>query len=260
MSPIPMIEKEIEMRILLFLLNVIFILSANNAYAQYYSNNTSNRYALPAGQIDNRQMDYVPQSYYDRKKTFRPYVGVELLNINNKLTDKDGYFKSEGETYFRNNSFSASGVAGLRLLNYLGVEGFYQRSFGEKKTKTTTNSTDSNLKDVRKATNIISAYGADLIGYVPMTKRFDILLALGLGEYDFHTKITQYTKDSAGNKQSYAKQKKNLDSLGMRYGLGMQYMINESAAVRGMVRYVKLSDDDYIKSLTEIALGLIYNF
>lgn len=260
MSPIPMIEKEIKMRILLFLLNVIFILSANNAYAQYYGNTTSSRYALPSNQIDNRPIDYVPQSYYDKKKTFRPYVGIELLNINNKLTDKDGYFKNGGTTYFRNNSLSVSGIAGLRLFNYLGVEGFYQHSFGEKKTKSTANADDASLTDVRKGTNIISSYGADLIGYVPMTRRFELLLALGLGEYDFHAKLTRYSKDSAGTKQNYSKNNKNFDSLGIRYGLGMQYAINESAIVRGMVRYVKLSDDDYIKSLTEFALGLIYNF
>ena len=83
-----------------------------------------------------------------------------------------------------------------------------------------------------------------------------MLASLGLGQYDFETSY----KDVVEGYGSLGGETKDFDSLGIRVGIGAQYSLTNNLAIRGMARYVKMNDDEYVKSLTELSLGLRYMF
>ena len=55
-------------------------------------------------------------------------------------------------------------------------------------------------------------------------------------------------------------EKDSQNTTGIRIGLGAQYNVTDNVALRAMARYVKLSDDDVIKNMVEMSLGLRYMF
>ncbi|MBP5698492.1 MAG: outer membrane beta-barrel protein [Alphaproteobacteria bacterium] len=290
-------------KIILFL-SVLFAFTVNNASARtyYYNNydyndnynynrnsnnntytynNNNNNYQLKKQNSDLKKTDY-NQNTYHKTKTIKPYVGFELSNLKRNFTEKDGYFKDNEATYFRDSSFGGSAILGLKAHKYFGFEGFYQRSFGERKNNTITaeipvdkngvyDPTGKNFdhyadgKIYDKRTFLSSSYGIDLLAYLPLNQQLDLLASVGVGQYEFETRAKgKITWDSdEANKYYYidsATTNKDFDSAGIRVGLGLQYNIEDTVALRGMVRYVKLSKDDYIKNLVEMSLGVFYLF
>lgn len=243
------------------LLNILIF---NNAFANYYIENNNNEqhfYRIsPKETLADEKTDYTSRHYYEKtkKKMIRPYVGVELSNSQTS-------FASSGDNYLnksnlRGTNLAASGVLGIRVFDYLGVEGFYQRSSNEKKKKEGSYGDDG--KYVNSGAKMFDAYGADLVGYIPITRDMEILAALGFGQYNFETSFTTsyYVPASAETPSSSTRQTKDFDAIGTRFGLGMQYVIEDTVAIRGMVRYIKLNKKDYIKDLTEVSLGMYYLF
>ena len=132
-----------------------------------------------------------------------------------------------------------------------GIEAFYQKS----------NEEDNNVEFIaeywREDTTIsYTAMGIDAIGYLPINQDFEILASLGLAQYDFESEAKYHDL----NDDERGVEKKDFDSLGFRIGIGAQYNITNNLALRGMARYIKMNDDEYVKSLTEFSLGLRYMF
>jgi opacity protein-like surface antigen len=173
----------------------------------------------------------------------RPYIGFDIGRTYTKLTDTDD------EDFFKDKNNSISGVIGLKFNKNFGLEAFYQQSDKAKKEyENFTFKGESSLK--------YNAYGIDLQGYIPITQELDLLASLGLAEYNFKAK---------GLWESYSRGEflsldTSEDSIGYRFGLGMQYNINQHLALRTMARYVQMDKDEDIKHLTEISLGLRYMF
>lgn len=200
----------------------------------------------------------------------RPYIGLDIATSKAKFGDikstntEDDTLKSEYGKSFKDNFNSISGVIGIKMNKYFGIEAYYQQSSEEDKKKHY--SEGSNYNETLKTTIDYRSYGADLIGYLPVFQEFEILAALGLGQYDFSTK-GKYSEvsiaDNSMTTEDYRETtniKKDFNSLGVRLGIGAQYNITEHVALRGTLRYVKMVDDDYIKNLVEASLGIRYMF
>jgi outer membrane autotransporter protein len=80
-----------------------------------------------------------------------------------------------------------------------------------------------------------------------------MILSLGVGNYDFKARVKSV------NSGYTLSDRKDFSSVGFRYGVGIEYQINDSLRVRGLARFVD-TDDEYIKSITEFSLGLRYLF
>lgn len=123
---------------------------------------------------------------------------------------------------------SASVVLGTKVTPYAGVEAFYQLSKKEHK---------ANYRSQ------IQAYGADVLGYLPLGcyGEYEVLASAGLGQY-----TAKYNKDQDSG-------------LGYRLGAGLQYNVTDNWAVRAMYRHVWV-DKSILNSINEFSLGVRYSF
>lgn len=81
--------------------------------------------------------------------------------------------------------------------------------------------------DILKTKTKFKAYGIDTIGYLPVAEQVGILGAVGDARYKFDVKFGGY----------YGSGKE--DNLGLRFGIGAQYNIDEHFSINGMVRYIQ---------------------
>lgn len=212
-----------------------------------------------------RERQYTRSSYdnsYTRESAnqIRPYIGVDVTAASMDFGAEQWVRGYEGETgYFEDDSKSLSGVVGIKFNKYISLEAFYQQSGEESHRDNTYFSSDWD-EDHDKTTIQYKSYGADLIGYIPVNQNIEILAALGLAQYDFETNISMYALNAQGDHEKYFSEDKDFDSLGVRFGIGAQYNLTKHIALRGMARYVHMTDDEYIKSITEFSLGLRYMF
>ncbi len=164
----------------------------------------------------------------DVYNSMKPYIGADYVYSNVKFGRPADYMKD---------SFHSPSVnIGARMYGYLGLEGFYQQSFKEKKTV-----------DGDKHSAEFLAYGADLYGYAPiMCSQFNLLGSLGLANYRFSFRYPEI----ASKKQ---------DRIGYRAGIGMQYDFTEHFAFRMMGRYSYLGMKR-VNNLKEVTAGLRFMF
>lgn len=161
----------------------------------------------------------------------RPYVGLDYI-----YSDVDMDEATDGTT-FKHKFNNASMNVGVKVNEYMGLEAFYQMSMVE----------DKNLTDQRNKSKFY-AYGADVMGYMPVYEGLEVIGGLGLGQYEFK-------RTSLG-----AIYDKNSDSgIGVRMGAGLQYNLTENVALRAMGRYTWL-DVDHANHLTEFTVGARYTF
>ena len=283
-------ERKFEMKKYFLLAGLLAVLTFNNAQANgyYYENdgyyNESPRYERRTNyqQPRYRDVEYVRteapryrrmtnaeakhyrerQIYKDSELTInriRPYIGIDVGTQKIKFSD------SEDEDYFKDSTKSISGIIGARINKHFGIEAYYQQSSEEEKKQR--ESYNGFYDDAEyKYSLSYKSYGADLIGYIPVSQEFEILAALGIGQYNFEGKLKSSEPYSYQNGNYYehgtitSTEKKDFDSLGVRIGLGAKYNITDHIALRGMFRYIKMMDDDYIKDLMEASLGIQYMF
>ena len=184
---------------------------------------------------------------------FRPYIGIDVSAIRMKFGNADGFMKDEDGKYFKSGIEAISAHIGTRIDKYFGIEGYYQQS--GKASKTAEHELLPGGYFDSKDSLSYKSYGVDFIGYVPITQEFELLAALGIGQYDFDTEV-KLLKFLPG----YIIESKDFDSIGVRLGIGAQYNITDHFALRGMVRHIKMMDSDYVKNLMEISLGIRYMF
>jgi opacity protein-like surface antigen len=227
---------------------------------------------------------------YQEKRTYkedysvnkiRPYIGFDLGRTYAKFTDTDAEFSDEYnevdnryglynegvEKDWKDKNSFISGVVGLQVNKNFGFEVFYQQSdTARKKSSNAFNLTEFTLQTTKQNTSWqYSAYGVDFLGYLPVNQDFELLASLGLAQYNFKAKqrVSNFfynTSIGAGLLVNSEDEKISDDSLGCRLGLGVQYNINQHLALRAMARYIKMNDDENIRRLTEISLGLRYMF
>lgn len=171
-----------------------------------------------------------------------PYVGADYnySSLN---------FGRESEDFYADNFNSLGVVAGVKLLSFLSVEGFYQQS--ENKDNTVRNyfvqgdefSTKLKLK----------SYGIDLVSDVLNLGIVEILSSVGYGYYDADVTNT-VNINGVGGRRSF-----NEEGNGLRLGIGGQINPLPSLGIRAMFRYT-VTDMDAVKNMKEVTVGVRYYF
>ncbi len=184
----------------------------------------------------------------------KPYIGVDYGTTDFSFSESDEV--NLDEAYNTKPKFWGV-VAGLKFNPYLGIEAFYQKSGDDTKKHNAT--TEFSYGSIKTSINY-KAYGADLLGYLPLNDSLEMVLGLGLAQYKFGGSVKMDIVNTSVNYVYHSNEKVSADSMAGRFGLGMQYNINEHLALRAMGRYVHFFDDDEFEKMIELSLGLRYFF
>ena len=171
-----------------------------------------------------------------------PYVGADYnySSLN---------FGRESEDFYADNFNSLGVVAGVKLLSFLSVEGFYQQS--ENKDNTVRNHFVEGDEFSTKLK--LKSYGVDLVGDVLNLGIVEILSSVGYGYYDADVTNT-VNINGVGGRRSF-----NEEGNGLRLGIGGQINPLPSLGSRAMFRYT-VTDMDAVKNMKEVTVGVRYYF
>ena len=171
-----------------------------------------------------------------------PYVGADYnySSLN---------FGRESEDFYADNFNSLGVVAGVKLLSFLSVEGFYQQS--ENKDNTVRNHFVEGDEFSTKLK--LKSYGVDLVGDVLNLGIVEILSSVGYGYYDADVTNT-VNINGVGGRRSF-----NEEGNGLRLGIGGQINPLPSLGIRAMFRYT-VTDMDAVKNMKEVTVGVRYYF
>ena len=171
-----------------------------------------------------------------------PYVGADYnySSLN---------FGRESEDFYADNFNSLGVVAGVKLLSFLSVEGFYQQS--ENKDNTVRNHFVEGDEFSTKLK--LKSYGVDLVGDVLNLGIVEILSSVGYGYYDADVTNT-VNINGVGGRRSF-----NEEGNGLRLGIGGQINPLPSLGIRAMFRYT-VTDMDAVKNVKEVTVGVRYYF
>ena len=171
-----------------------------------------------------------------------PYVGADYnySSLN---------FGRESEDFYAVNFISLGVVAGVKLLSFLSVEGFYQQS--ENKDNTVRNHFVEGDEFSTKLK--LKSYGVDLVGDVLNLGIVEILSSVGYGYYDADVTNT-VNINGVGGRRSF-----NEEGNGLRLGIGGQINPLPSLGIRAMFRYT-VTDMDAVKNMKEVTVGVRYYF
>ena len=256
------------MRKFLLIASIFTVLTCNVAKAERYYEEDGYYYREEPRYV--RNTEYVEDRYYKREQPryqrikksdikeikeptyrqrtyqedeepnkIRPYIGIDIAT--SKLEFSESYY----EDVMEDGHNSLSLVVGAKFNKNFGVEAFIQQSSEEEKK-------DSYWGDSEKTS--YNALGLDFIGYLPVNQEIELLASLGLAQYNFNE---TYEYDDGFYSEW---EKSSLNTIGIRIGLGAQFNLTDNVSLRAMARYIKLNDDDIIKSMTELSLGLRYMF
>ena len=172
-----------------------------------------------------------------------PYVGADYnySSLN---------FGRESEDFYADNFNSLGVVAGVKLLSFLSVEGFYQQS--ENKDNTVRNHFVEGDEFSTKLK--LKSYGVDLVGDVLNLGIVEILSSVGYGYYDADVTNTVNINGVGGRRRSF-----NEEGNGFRLGIGGQINPLPSLGIRAMFRYT-VTDMDAVKNMKEVTVGVRYYF
>ena len=171
-----------------------------------------------------------------------PYVGADYnySSLN---------FGRESEDFYADNFNSLGVVAGVKLLSFLSVEGFYQQS--ENKDNTVRNHFVEGDEFSTKLK--LKSYGVDLVGDVLNLGIVEILSSVGYGYYAADVTNT-VNINGVGGRRSF-----NEEGNGFRLGIGGQINPLPSLGIRAMFRYT-VTDMDAVKNMKEVTVGVRYYF
>lgn len=159
---------------------------------------------------------------------------------------------------------SLSFVLGARLSKYFGLEGFYESSYKDNNFSeldySTLNADPSGHYLMNEYTTSYSAWGLDLIGYLPVSAYFDFVGSVGVSRYDFENKVTfAVFQNDAAYEIETVNSDFNEKEWGWRFAAGGQLNIAEGVALRAMYRYVSIKSN-FIDEITEYSLGVRFLF
>lgn len=161
---------------------------------------------------------------------------------------------------FEDSLDSLNGNIGWRPYKYFGIEAFYQHSLSDNEVKYQEHYAQDNRFAQAEYSVKYNAYGLDLIGYWPVMSRLEFLASVGAANYDFkaEAKLNAYNNSTANLVSSHPL-KMDDSKLAFRYGIGAQIWLSNRLTFRMMYRYVDIGGD-YFDDISEIALGVRYNF
>lgn len=159
---------------------------------------------------------------------------------------------------------SLSFVLGARMSKWFGLEAFYEKSYKDNTTSqidnNTLNASGRAYYLMNDYTTSYSAYGLDLIGYIPLSAYFDLLGSVGMANYKFENKanFAVYQFDGS-NLDTVINRNFDDDNWGYRIAFGAQINIAEGVALRGMYRYISI-DGNVVEDMSEFSLGVRFLF
>ena len=249
----------------IFLTSVAFAaLAAAPAVAQsydtYYPSNVPNNYYGYGSQSRK-----APQSAAFKKFS----LGFDYVLGSTSMVDKSFTLDNPlvgGETYTGNadkledSLDSLNFNIGYRPFRYLGFEAFYQQSLSDNQIKYQEHYSMDNRFAQAEYEVKYKAYGLDVIGYVPVASWLELLGSIGVAQYDFEGKVNfNAYKNTTKNKYRANSLKMDDDKLAFRYGGGAQIWLSQRLAFRAMYRFTSIGGD-YFDDISEVSLGLRYNF
>lgn len=157
----------------------------------------------------------------------KPYIGADMGASHAEL---QGFLDG-----FDDNFAVANINAGIRFNDYFGLETSVQSS-----SEAETYGLDLSY----------SSINLDALGYIPLNKNWELIGSVGAGYYTF-----DLGTDIGDGYDLHIQ----TDEFAFRTGIGLQYNFNEKWAMRGVARYAFI-DSDEVDSITELTLGVRYNF
>jgi opacity protein-like surface antigen len=148
---------------------------------------------------------------------------------------------SDSKLVIRKNKPGVNVFVGARFTENLGMElgfGFIQK-------------VKAGAQLNRNASNKVSNLYADVLGYMPVSAKVDLIGAVGVGRLKSKPDVSNYP---FANKTALTKTK-----VGVRFGAGAQYNVTENWAARAMVRYQK-GNKNFLKGNTSLSVGALYSF
>ena len=182
----------------------------------------------------------------------------QSFTLDNPLVGGESYTGNTNK--FEDSIDSLNFNLGFRPWKYLGFEAFYQQSLSDNQVKYQESySGDSRFAQAEYEVKY-KAYGLDAIGYIPLASSFELLATVGVAQYDFDAKVDfNAYKNTSMNKYRANSLKMDDSKLAFRYGGGAQIWLSQRLAFRAMYRYTSIGGD-YFDDVSEISLGLRYNF
>lgn len=173
-------------------------------------------------------------------------LGIEMSIINNteyssaNVPDLN-YFRTYdgGPMVIRSNRPGFNFSVLSQFTRYFGIEvgyGFILKVIGT-------------AQNNNQASNKIQNIYGDMLGFLPVAERVDLICSLGVGMLKsdaFVANVTFTDQDSLNDVKA-----------GVRFGAGASYTVNENWQLRGMARYQK-GNNTFLKSNTSIAIGILY--
>lgn len=153
-------------------------------------------------------------------------------------------------------------ILGARLNKYFGLEGFYLTSYDDNNRsqidRKTLNATNYYL--MNNYTTSYTAFGLDIIGYLPVNPYFDFLASLGIAQYSFdnHADFAIYKLDGT-HQQEVISNDFSEDKVAWRAAVGAQVNIADGVALRAMYRYISIGSD-YFDDISELSFGVRFLF
>lgn len=189
---------------------------------------------------------------------FKPYLGLDYVHSWGDYTvDKDD------NNVTKNNVSAGAASVGFQFHRNIGLELFYQQSAEAKKNYgagyITEDGQEYPFEDLKTYIKY-KALGADLMGYIPLNNKFNVLLSLGAGRYKIEGKAKiqlneeYYTVPEIEESESESK-------WGLRVGGGFQYFLTDQIAGRIMVRYTYIGHNEIdFEKMVDVTAGIRFYF
>ena len=157
-------------------------------------------------------------------------------------------------------------VLGARINKWFGLEAFYLSTYedNQKYELDRTSLGDPAAADGKYLMNeyitSYSAYGLDLIAYIPLGSYFDIVGSAGIAQYKFKNRAVFSAYEGNSNNFLLAAEKNfNEDKVGLRAAIGAQVNIVDGVVLRAMYRYISIGGD-VVDDMNEFSLGMRFLF
>ena len=211
----------------------------------------------------------------------RPYVGFDFAYNDMVMHDKVGDDVSiilindidhgiETDDLISSNYIGFGVNMGIQFSNYLGVEGFFHKSYAKPKTTEfsrwrTSIPFDREYYKIQLDDLETMSFGSDVLCYLPLiSKSVSILGTLGIGYYRFKlSSRIDKTLERHNELNAVYKESEEESNIGFRCGVGGQYNFSEHMAVRLIARFVEINsdkNDDIFDNMIDISIGLKYTF
>ena len=249
-----------------------------NVHAQEYSSQYSKYHRISRYEVDNYRIRNKSSEFsFKNKKGF--YLGLDLLytmndygnvchgtmyngSLDEKCRDaRAGAFNEYvGKVSFDDKLYALKMLAGYRFNNFVGAEFFIQQS--EEVDGNRRMGDISSIVEYNEMSSFsYKAVGLDFMGYSSITDYYELIGSLGLGWYDFDVSANMELHDTTVDvRHNIPANIGKTTAIGLRAGIGTQVYINNNISAVLMGRYIKMTNDDVVKSMIELSLGMRYLF